>query len=263
MTQDKYANVNGLKLYYEVHGQGQPLILLHGGLGGIAMFEQILPNLSEHRQVVGVELQAHAHTADIDRPMSFEAMADDVAAVIDRLGFQTVDIFGYSLGGGVALQTAIRHSAAIRKLALLSTPCKRQGWYPEVLAGMASMNAAAAPAMIGSPMQQAYANVAPRPADWPVLVEKTGRLLRQDYDWSADVAALKVPLLLIFGDADSVRPEHIVEMFQLRGGGRQDAGWDGSGMSNARLAILPATTHYNIFFSPMLAPIVTAFLDSP
>ncbi len=263
MTQGKYANVNGLKLYYEVHGQGQPLILLHGGLGGIAMFEQILPNLSEHRQVIAVELQAHGHTADIDRPLSFEAMADDVAALIDRLGLQTVDIFGYSLGGGAALQTAIRHSAAIRKLALLSTPCKRQGWYPEVLAGMSAMNAAAAQAMIGSPMQQTYASTAPRPQDWPVLVEKTGRLLRQEYDWSADVAALKVPALLICGDADSVRPEHIVEMFQLLGGGKQDAGWDGSGMSQSRLAILPATTHYDIFTSHQLDPIISAFLDAP
>ncbi len=262
MAQGKYAKVNGLQLYYETHGQGQPLILLHGGLGLIGMFEPILPNLSEQRQVIGVELQTHGHTADIDRPLSFEWMADDIAALIDRLGFQTVDILGYSLGGGVALQTAIRHPAAIRKLALISTPCKRQGWYPEVLAGMSAMNAEAAQAMIGSPMQQAYANVAPRPADWPVLVEKTGQLLRQEYDWSANVAALKNPTLLIFGDADSVRPEHTVEMFQLLGGGKRDAGWDGSGMPQSRLAILPATTHYDIFTSHQLAPIISAFLDA-
>ncbi len=263
MTQGQSANVNGLKLYYEVHGQGQPLILLHGGLGGISMFEPILPSLAENRQVIAVELQAHGHTADIDRPFSFELLADDIAALIDQLGLRTVDVMGYSLGGGVALQTAIRHPTAIRKLTLVSTPCKRQGWYPEVLAGMAAMNATSAQAMIGSPPHQAYVSVAPRPQDWPVLVEKTGRLLGQDYDWSADVAAFKAPALLAFADADSVRPEHIVEMFQLLGGGKRDAGWDGSGVSNARLAILPATTHYNIFFSPMLVPIVTAFLDAP
>jgi pimeloyl-ACP methyl ester carboxylesterase len=149
----------------------------------------------------------------------------------------------------------------IRKLVAVSAPCKRQGWYPEVLTGMAGMNAAAAQAMIGSPMQQAYANIAPRPADWPHLVEKTGQLLRQEYDWSTDVPVLKIPTLLVFGDADSVQPSHIVEMFQLLGGGQQDAGWDGSGMSNSRLAVLPGTTHYNIFTAPLLIPIVTTFLD--
>ncbi len=263
MAHGQYANVNGLNLYYEVHGTGQPLILLHGGLGAVAMFEQILPALAEHRQIIGVELQAHGHTADIDRPFSFEAMTDDVAALIAQLGFNHADILGYSLGGGVALQTAIRHPAAIRKLAVVSAPCRRQGWYPEVLTGMAAMNAAAAQAMVGSPMQQAYANTAPRPTDWPVLVEKTGQLLRQEYDWSADFANLKIPTLLVFGDADSVQPSHIIEMFRLLGGGLRDAGWDGAGMSTARLAILPAMTHYNIFSSPQLVSIVTAFLDAP
>lgn len=264
MTPGHYAKVNRLDLHYETYGgTGRPLILLHGGLGAVAMFEQILPTLAEHRQVIGVELQAHGHTADVDRPLSFEFMADDIAALIEQLGLTNVDLFGYSLGGGVALQTAIRHSATIRKLVVVSAPCRRQGWFPEVLAGMSAMNAEAAQAMIGSPPHQAYTNVAPRPADWPILVEKTGQLLRQDYDWSAQLAALKIPTLLAFGDADSVRPAHIIEMFQLLGGGQQDAGWDGSGMSQARLAVLPATTHYNSFSSPLLAPIVTAFLDAP
>lgn len=258
-----YAHVNGLDLYYEIHGTGQPLILLHGGLGAIAMFTQILPDLAEHRQVIGVELQAHGHTADSDRPLSFESMADDIAALLKRLGLNQADLLGYSLGGGVALQTAIRHPSAIRKLVVVSAPCRRQGWYPEVLTGMAAMNADAAQAMIGSPMQQAYANVAPRPADWPILVGKTGQLLRQEYNWTTDMAALQIPTLLMFGDADSVLPAHIVEMFQLLGGGQRDAGWDGSGMSNSRLAILPSTTHYNIFSSPLLVPIVTSFLDAP
>jgi pimeloyl-ACP methyl ester carboxylesterase len=263
MTQGEYANVNGLKIYYEIHGHGQPLILLHGGLGGIAMFEQLLPGLAENRQVIAVELQAHAHTADIDRPLSFALMADDIAALIKHLGFEKTDILGYSLGGGVALQTAIRHPQVVRKLVVVSTPCKRNGWYPEVLAGMAAMNAEAAKTMVGSPMQQAYASAAPRPEDWPALAAKLGDLLRQDYDWSADVAAIKGPTMIVVGDADSVRTAHAVEFFELLGGGKADAGWDGSGMSNARLAILPARTHYNIFFSPMLVSVVTAFLDAP
>jgi pimeloyl-ACP methyl ester carboxylesterase len=171
-------------------------------------------------------------------------------------------MLGYSLGGSVAWQTAIRHPAAIRKLVVVAAPCQRQGWYPEVLIGMAALNAAAAAAMIGSPPHQAYVSTAPKPQNWPVLVEKTGHLLQQDYDWSTDVAALKIPTQLIFGDADSLRPAHIVEIFQLLGGGQRDAGWDGSGMPNARLAVLPATTHYNIIGSPLIAPIVTAFLDA-
>jgi pimeloyl-ACP methyl ester carboxylesterase len=262
MASGNYARVNGLNLYYEIHGTGQPLILLHGGLGSIGMFEQVLPDLAKTRQVIGVELQAHGHTADIDRPFSFEFMADDVAALLKHLGIERADMLGYSLGGSVAWQTAIRHPAAIRKLVVVAAPCQRQGWYPEVLIGMAALNAAAAAAMIGSPPHQAYVSTAPKPQNWPVLVEKTGHLLQQDYDWSTDVAALKIPTQLIFGDADSLRPAHIVEIFQLLGGGQRDAGWDGSGMPNARLAVLPATTHYNITGSPLIAPIVTAFLDA-
>ena len=263
MTHGKYANVNGLKMYYEIHGKGQPLVLLHGGLGVIGMFEQLLPSLAENRQIVAVELQGHGHTGDIDRPLSFEQMADDVAALIKHLGFEKADILGYSLGGGVALQTAIRHPEVVRKLAVVSATFKRDGWYPEVLAGMASMTAEAAKAWVGSPMHQAYVSVAPKPEDWPTLAAKLGDLLRQDYDWSAGVAAIEGPTMIVVGDADAVRTAHAVEFFELLGGGKTDAGWDGSGMSNARLAILPATTHYNIFSSPALASTVTPFLDAP
>ncbi len=263
MTRGNYAAVNGLKMYYELHGQGQPVVLLHGGLGGIEMFAPILPALADNRQVVAVELQAHGHTADVDRPLSYEQMADDVAALVRQLGFENADLLGYSLGGGVALQTAIRHPDVVRKLVVVSTPCRSDGWYPEVRAGMRAMNAEIAKTWVGSPMQQAYAGVAPRPEDWPTLVAKTGQLVPQDYDWSAGVAALKAPTMLVVGDADSVRPAHAVEFFELLGGGQRDAGWDGSGMSAARLAVLPGATHYNIFDSPALVAAVTAFLDAP
>ena len=189
-------------------------------------------------------------------------MADDIAALIQHLGLDRVDLFGYSLGGGVAWQTVLRHPDVVRKLVIVSAPYASTGWYPENRAGMAALNAATATALIGSPPHQAYASTAPRPQEWPVLVEKTGNLLRQDYDWSADVAALKIPTQLIFGDADSIRPEHFVEMFQLLGGGQHDTGWDGSGMSSARLAVLSATTHYNIIGSSLLTPIVASFLDA-
>ena len=263
MTQGQYANVNYLKMYYEIHGKGQPLVLLHGGLGAIGMFGQILPKLAETHQVIAVELQGHGHTADLNRPLSFEQMADDIAALIKQLGLQNADLLGYSLGGGVALQTAIRHPDLVRKLVLVSSPCKSDGWYPEVLAGMRSMNAEIAKSWMGSPMHQAYVSVAPKPEDWPTLVGNMGQLLSKAYDWSKAVPALKMPIMIVVGDADGVRTAHAVEFFELLGGGKQDAGWDGSGMPNARLAILPGTTHYNIFFSPMLASTVAPFLDTP
>jgi len=258
-----YAPINGLNLYYEIHGSGLPLVLLHGGLGVIDMFSSLLPALAETRQVIGVELQAHGHTEDIDRPLHFELLADDVAALIRHLGFPKADLMGYSLGGGVALQTAIRHPVVARKLILVSAPCKRDGWYPEVLAGMAAMNSEAAKAMVGSPPHTAYLNSAPHPEDFPKLVEKTRELLGQDYDWSAEVAALNTPTLIVAGDADSVQTAHLVEMFGLLGGGQKDGGWDGSGMSNSRLAILPGTTHFTILEQAALVPMVTTFLEEP
>ncbi|MCA0454393.1 MAG: alpha/beta hydrolase [Chloroflexi bacterium] len=258
-----YAPVNGIELYYEIYGEGQPLILLHGGLGAIEMFGPVLSTLAEGRQVIGVDLQGHGRTADIDRPLTFEAMADDVAALITYLGFENADVMGYSLGGGVALQTAIRHPEVVRKLVLVSTPYQFHGWYPEALAGMAQMSAAAAEGMKQTPMYQTYAALAPRVEDFPVLLDKLNTLLTTDYDWSADIPNIKLPVLLVVGDADSVRTSHAVAFFELLGGGQKDAGWDGSGMSTAQLAVLPATTHYSIFMSPLLASTVAPFLDAP
>jgi len=258
-----YAFVNGLNLYYEIHGAGEPLILLHGGVGAIQMFGEVLPSLARNRQVVAVDLQAHGRTADIDRELRFELMAGDIAALIKHLGIEEADVMGYSLGGGVALRTAIQHPEVVRKLVLVSTPFKRDGWYPEILAGMGQMGPQVAEPMKQTPMYQLYASIAPKPEDWPVLLTKLGDLLRQDYDWSNEVAAIKAPTLIVVGDADSVRTAHAVEFFELLGGGKVDAGWDGSGMSNARLAILPATTHYNIYSSPQLSAVVAPFLDAP
>lgn len=258
-----YASVNGLNLYYEVHGDGQPLILLHGGLGAVEMFGEVLSLLAEGRRVIGVDLQAHGRTADVDRPITFEAMADDVAALISHLGLEEADVMGYSVGGSVALQTAIRHPEAVRKVVLVSAPFKRDGWYPEVLTGMAQMGSEAAEPMKETPMYLLYAGVAPRPEDWPVLLTKLGDLLREDYDWSEQVEALQMPVMIVVGDADSVPPTHAVEFFGLLGGGKRDAGWYGSGKPASRLSVLPGTTHYDIFHSPALASIVAPFLDAP
>jgi pimeloyl-ACP methyl ester carboxylesterase len=265
-VQNGYASVNGLKLYYEINGAGSPgtpLILLHGGLGTVEMFKDILPSFTKCRRVIGVDLQAHGRTADIDRPLSFELMADDIAGMIRLLGFEQADIFGYSLGGGVALQTAIRHSQVVRKLVLVSAPYKRDGWYPEVLIGMSQMGPEAAKPMKQSPIYEAYARLAPRREDWPLLLAKLGQLLRQPYDWSEEVNKIHAPTLIVIGDADSIRPAHAVEFFELLGGGKKEVGWDGSGMPKSRLAILPATTHYNVISNPVLGSLVTPFLDEP
>ncbi|MPZ49042.1 MAG: alpha/beta fold hydrolase [Dehalococcoidia bacterium] len=249
-------------MFYEIHGTGKPLVLLHGGFGAAQMFGEVLPLLAEGRQVIAVDLQAHGRTADIDRPLSYEAMASDIAGLIERLGLGKADIMGYSLGGGVALRTAIQHPEVVDKLVVVSTTFNRDGWYPEVLAAQEQIGPEAAEPMKQTPMYQLYSSIAPKPADWPRLVTKLGDLLRQDYDWSQDVAAIETPTMIVVGDADSVRTAHAVEFFQLLGGGQVDAGWDGSGMSNARLAILPGTTHYNIFASPAMASTVAPFLGA-
>lgn len=254
----RYAMVNGAKIYYEVHGTGEPLILLHGGVGASDMFASLLPILSRGRQAIAVELQGHGRTADIDRPLRYELMAEDIVALINELGIERADLMGYSLGAGVALRTAIQHPAAVRKLVVVSTPCKRDGWYPEIKEAMVRMGPQAIEGMKQSPWFKLYPDV-----DWPVLFTKLGDLLRQDYDWSNEVAAITAPTLLVFADADAVWPAHIVEFFGLFGGGQRDAGWDGSKRPRAELAILPARTHYDILSSLALPVIVSAFLDGP
>jgi pimeloyl-ACP methyl ester carboxylesterase len=257
-----YASVDGLKMYYEIHGTGKPLILLHGGLGSSDMFNLIMPQLSKDRLVIVVDLQAHGRTGDIDRALSYEAMADDVAALIHYLQIEKTDLMGYSVGGEVALRTAIQHPQVVRKLVIVSATFSRDGWYPEIVAGMTKMGADSAGSMKQTPMYELYAHIAPRPEDWPVLHTKLGEMFRKDYDWSKDVPAIRAPTLLVFGDADAVRTAHAAQFFELLGGGKKDGGWDGSGISNARLAILPGLTHYTIFSSSVLASTVTPFLDA-
>lgn len=263
-----YVDVNGLSLGYEEHGgkgDGRALVLLHGGLGSGDMFEPVLPALTENRRVLTVDLQGNGRTADIDRPFSFEAMADDVAAFIGRLGLERPDVMGYSLGGGVAFQVAARHPALVRRLVLVSTPCKHEAWFPEVIAGMRSMSPDSAEMMkkYQAPPYQAYAHIAPRVEDWPSLVVRTGALVSSDYDWSDLVASISAPTLLAFADADSISAAHMAEFYGLLGGGKRDAGWEGSGLPprpESQLAVLPGTTHYDIFMAPALLSAVNAFL---
>jgi len=224
-----------------------------------------VPQLATTRRVIGVELQGHGHTADTERALRFELMADDIAALIRHLGLEQADLFGFSLGGGVGLQTAIRHPEVVRKLVLASTAFKRDGWYPEVLAGMASISV---DTFAGTPIHDAYLQTSPRPEAWPVFVAKMRHLLSEDYDWTEGVAALTIPTLILVGDADGLRLAHAVEFFGLLGGSKADG--DMGGLPRASLAVLPATTHvgwappYHGLMSRthLLLPIITEFLDS-
>jgi pimeloyl-ACP methyl ester carboxylesterase len=268
VTKTGYAQVpGGPNMYYEIHGTAAsqtqaPLILLHGGFGSTEMVASLTAHLSRSRQVIAADLQAHGRTADIDRPITYEALGDDVAALAKHLQITKVDMMGYSLGAGTALQTTIRHAALVRKLVVISTPFRRDGWYAEVVAQMNQMGPATAEMLKMSPIYKTYARVAPRPEDWTAFVTKMSHAIKQDYDFTRDVAAIKAPVMLVFGDADSVRPAHIVEFFQLLGGGKKDGGWDNSGVPNSRLAILPGTTHYNIPENPELASMAAVFLDA-
>lgn len=256
-----YADVNGLHLYYEIHGKGRPLVLLHGGLGALEMFGPNLPALAKGRKVIAVDLQGHGRTADIDRPFSHQSIADDIAALIKHLGLGKCDVMGWSYGGGIALQTAVRHPDVVDRLIVVSIPFRRDGFYPDILAMQAQVNAAAAEGMKQTPMYELYAKLAPRPQDFPQLLDKMGEFMKKEYDYSQDIAGIKARTLIVCGDADIFPPSHAVEMFGLLGGGKKDGGWDGSGKPNAQLAILPGTTHYTIGNDPRLADVAIRFLD--
>lgn len=259
-----YAEVNGINLYYETHGAGRPLILLHGGLGSGEMFGPLLPALSGRRQVIAPDLQGHGRTADIDRPLDVRLMADDIAALIGHLGLDKPDLVGYSLGGGVALQTAIKYPALVGRLVAVSANIRRDAIYPEMLAQQGQVNAAAAEYMKDTPMYQLYQRIAPRPEDFPRLLDKISEAMSEDFDFTEEVRSLQVPALIVAADADMAPPSHYAEVFNLLDGGLRDGGWMGEGRPKGghALAILPGLTHYNIFSSPLLAAATLAFLDN-
>jgi pimeloyl-ACP methyl ester carboxylesterase len=259
----QYAEVNGLRLYYETHGQGRPMILLHGGLGSGEMFGPVLPQLAERHQVVTVDLQGHGRTADIDRPIDIKLMADDIAALIDHLELASPDIVGVSLGGGVALQTAVKYPKKVRRLVAVSANIRPDAIPAEMRAQQSQVNAAAAEFMKDTPMYQLYQKVAPRPQDFPRLLDKIGASMAKPFDFTEDVRGLQVPTLIVAADADMAPPSHYVEMFKLLDGGLRDGGWMGEGRPKGghALAILPGLTHYNIFVSPLFAAVTLAFLE--
>jgi pimeloyl-ACP methyl ester carboxylesterase len=255
-----YVSVNGLELYYEIHGTGQPLVLLHGAFSAIGTsFGNVLPQLAETRQVIAFEMQAQGHTADLDRPLSMEQMADDTAATLRELGIENADFFGFSMGGGVALQVAIRHPGVVRKLVLASVTYKLDGLHPGLMEGLAEMKPEM---MFGSPWHEEYMRIAPRPEDFATLFAKKTQMDRQVRDLPAEaIEAIEAPTLLIIGDSDIVRPEHAVEMFRLLGGGVMG---DLVGLPKSRLAVLPGTTHATLLDrGDWLASMVGEFLDAP
>jgi pimeloyl-ACP methyl ester carboxylesterase len=258
-----YAEVNGINLYYEIHGSGRPLILLHGGLGSGEMFGPVLPLLAARHQVVLVDLQGHGRTADIDRPIDVRLMAGDIAALIDHLRLAKPDVVGYSLGGGVALHTAAQFPAKVRRLVAASANIRPDAIYPEMRLQQAQVSPAAAEFMKETPMYQLYQRVAPRPEDFPRLLGKIGESMAKDFDYTEEVRGLQVPTLVVAADADMAPPSHYVDMFKLLDGGLRDGGWMGEGRPKGghALAILPGLTHYNLAVSPLFAAATLAFLD--
>lgn len=254
-----YASVNGLDMYYEIHGAGRPLVLLHGALMTIEGFDKLLPSLAKTRQVIAVEQQAHGRTADIDRPFRYEQMADDTAALLRKLDIEQADFFGYSMGGSIALQVAIRHPKLVRKLVIAASAYGPNGLYPQVLENIRNLKPED---FAGSPWLDAYASVAPDPEDWPTLLAKVRELVGEFEGWpAADIGAIEAPALVIVADSDVVRPEHAVELFRLLGGG---VAGDLAGLPRSQLAVLPGTTHVSLVGrADWLTPMVTQFLDAP
>lgn len=261
-----YLDVNGLKLYHEVYGKRRndeaPLVLLHGGLMTIPEMLPWIEPLAKQRQVVALELQGHGRTADIDRPLEFPTLADDVADVIEQLKLGQVDLAGYSFGADVALRTAIDHPDKVRRLIVISTPFAKDGWYPEAQEGMSSVDASYADALKDTPTGQ-FAAEWPEPERFPQFLDKIGDTLGEPYNWSEEVKKLPMPVLLVYADHDSVSQQHITDFFALLGGGFTEPGWENTKYTRARLAIIPGYSHYNLISSPEVPYTINKYLRDP
>jgi pimeloyl-ACP methyl ester carboxylesterase len=263
-SKGNYAEVNGLRMYYEIHGTGEPLVVLHGAYMTIDAMGEIVPALAETRQVIAVELQGHGRTADIDRPLSYEQMADDVAALLRHLEIEEADVFGYSMGGGVALQVAIRHPEVVRKLVVASASHASDHMHTELLEMIPTITPEA---FAGSPIEEDYLRTAPNPEDFPTLVAKLKQLDMEPFAWlPEDIRGISAPTLLIVGDSDAIHLEHAVELFRLLGGGVMG---DLAGLPKSQLAVLPGTSHFAppgsgvLDRADWLVAMIGGFLDAP
>ena len=256
-----YIDANGVRYYYEIRGRGEPLLLLHGGLGSIDMFAPVMPLFAAQRQVIAVDLHGHGRTALGTRAINLIDIGDDLAVILKELGVKEVDVLGYSFGGGAAFRLAVQHPKLVRRLVLVSAGYAQDGFYPEMLPQQAAVGAGMADAMKGTPMYTSYMEVAPHPEDFPKLLDQIGAYMRKSYDWSGEVKKLTMPVMLIYGDSDMIRPEHMVKFYQLLGGGLKDAGWQREHMSQNRLAILPNVTHYEMGVAPELVDTALPFLN--
>jgi pimeloyl-ACP methyl ester carboxylesterase len=260
-TRTGHVLSNGVNYYYEIHGKGEPMLLLHGGLGSIDMFAPGLPAFANQRTVIAVDLQGHGRTTLGQRPISLEAIGDDMNTILAELGYAQVDAVGYSFGAGVAFRLAVQHPERVRRLVLISAGFAQSGFFPEMLPQQAAIGGAMADVMKETPMYQTYVKVAPKPQDFPKLLDRMGEFMRKPYDYSDDVKKLAMPTLLVFGDSDMFTLEHIMQFYKLLGGGQRDAGWMREHMATNRLAILPDVTHYEMAIAPALVPTVLPFLD--
>jgi pimeloyl-ACP methyl ester carboxylesterase len=259
-TSSGYAEAaEGLEIYFEVYGEGEPIVVLAGGLMPISTTAQITGPLSETRQVIAIDLEGHGRTGLRETPMSLERIGDDVAAVLRHLGISQADVAGYSHGADAAIWMAVRHPEMVRNLIVIATGFAREGWYPETQEGMSAVGASLAEPMKATPIFEGYGH----PEQFPLFLDRMGELMRKDWDWSAEIRALPMPVLLIFADHDSVSMHHIAEFFALFGGGVSEPGLFDPQFSRARLAIIPGYSHYNLGQAPEVAQVIERFLTQP
>jgi pimeloyl-ACP methyl ester carboxylesterase len=254
-----YAPVNGLKMYYEIYGKGEPVVLLHGSFMTITNnWQDMIAGLSKTRQVIAVEMQGHGRTADIKRDFSYENLADDIAAMLDYLKIDKADLIGYSMGGGVAMQVAIRHPEKVRKVVSISAVFRHDGWVKEALDAFPQLTPET---FKGSPIEAEYKKLSPTPNEFPNFIKRVISMDLKPYDFGAErLRATKAPMFFVHGDADGVRLDHIAEMFRLKG---DEIFCDMRPRSASRLAILPNTTHVTLMQKiDIIAPMINDFLDA-
>jgi pimeloyl-ACP methyl ester carboxylesterase len=237
-------------------------VLIHGGLTTIGELQAWVQPLAQTRQVIAAEMQGHGRTADTDRPLNFNTLGDDIAALVDHLNIPQADLVGHSFGAGCAMRAAIRYPEKVRRLVVISSPYARSGWYPKARDGMSQVGASLAEKLIHTPTGK-FSTEWPEPLRFPQFLDKMGKMLSEDYDWSAEIAKLPMPVLLVFADNDSVSQKHVAEFFALLGGGVKEPGWLNTQLSKSRLAVVPGYSHYNFIASPEVPQIIGKFLADP